>query len=359
MIKDIISFANTTHTKDCFLIFGAEDNGQPHEMVMPRRNQNQLLGLLNRVPQWAGHNQPIVSLEDIVIEGHVYDIVIIYNSNRTPFYLQEDCVPEIKYPKNASPQQKKEVDDQKKRKTLRQGVIYVRTADNSTPFGDIANPFIIEQLWKKRFHLLQPVLRQFMEEMRITDNWQETEGEKYHNIYRPEFTFQFREEESPQAFNEFYVSLFQDQKAYGRTYTCNYYGTVLCEVYTVSIDGGRWQIPYPKITLLGNHQRYFYLVQDSDDMVIYNFLNSHNTTNTPERYLRVLVEYVPLFVNETEHLSFEQWIQDHQDELELECSKNKIRNTNRGDNHFIHDKVVGRSISYLLQQFRQLLLNYK
>lgn len=357
LIKDIISFANTAHSKDCFLIFGAEDNGQPHEMVMPRRNQNQLLGLLNRVPQWTGHNQPIVSLEDIVIEGHVYDIVIIYNSNRTPFYLQEDCVPEIKYPENANPQQKKDVDDQKKRKTLRQGAIYVRTEDNSTPFDKIANPFVIEELWKKRFHLLQPVLEQFISEMVITENWRLTEGEKYHSIYRPEFTFQYVEEDYPEtSFNEFYVKLFPDINANRRIFTCNYFGTVLREVYTVSIDGGRWHIPYPKIARIRiNNQRYFYFLKQSDDMVIYKFLNSNNTYYS-EHYNTRLSSYIPCFRNDNERLSFEQWLCNGDNQTNFISDFNS---TWQDESLFTiaqerNEAATGRTIVKMLTAFRQI-----
>lgn len=357
LIKDIISFANTTHSKDCFLIFGAEDNGQPHEMESPRRNQNQLLCLLNRVPQWAGHNQPTVSLENIVIEGHVYDIVIIYNSYRTPFYLQEDCIPEIKYPENATPQQRKDVDDRKKRKTLRQGVIYVRTEDNSTPFNKIANPFVIEELWKKRFHLLQPVLKQFISEMAMTDNWRLTEGEKYHSIYRPEFTFQYVEEDYQNtSFNEFYVKLFPDTNANRRIFSCNYFGTVLREVYTVSIDGGRWHIPYPKIASIGiNKQRYFYFLEQSDDMVIYKFLNLSNTYHS-EHYHTRLASYIPWFRNDNERLSFEQWLcngnnqtlflSDYESNWQVESQFTIAHERN--------EAATGRTIVKMLTTFRQM-----
>lgn len=357
LIKDIISFANTKHSKDCFLIFGAEDNGQPHEMIIPRRNQNQLLGLLDRVPQWAGHNKPIVSLEEIVIEGHVYDIVIIYNSNRTPFYLQENCVPEIKYPKNANTQQKKDVDDRKRRKTLRQGVIYVRTEDISTPFDKIANPFDIEELWKKRFHLLQPVLEQFISEMVITKNWQLTEGEKYHSIYRPEFTFQYVEEDYQNtSFNEFYVKLFLDINAKRRIFTCNYFGTVLREVYTVSLDGGRWTIPYPKIASLGiNRQRYFYFIEQSDDMVIYKFLASSNTYNSKLYYTR-LANYIPCFRNNNERLSFEQWLCNGNNQISF---LSEFKSNWQEESLFTipqerNEAAMGRTIVKMLTAFRQI-----
>ena len=351
LVKDIICFANTTHSRDCFIIYGAEDDGKPYKMQNKRRNQNELTDLLTHSPMWAGCNHPSASVETIQIKENVYDVIIIYNSDRTPFYLQKDYVPEIKYPSNATQEEKREIDARKQKKTLHKGIIYARSEDSSTSFGGMANPYTIEQLWRKRFHLLQPLYSQFIEEMRLIDNWQSTEGEKYHNIYRPEFTFQYRDEEPPQTFDEFYVRLFPDTKAYRRVYTCNYYGTVLREVYIVSIDGGRWQIPYPHFSLFCN-QRYFYLIEESDDMVIYDFLNSQNTNN-PNSYLQSLTKYVPLFIDETEHSTFEQWLQKHQDEFESEKSKLKSKCASHNDVYFKHEEALGERISNMLKQFRQ------
>ena len=78
----------------------------------------------------------------------------------------------------------------------------------------------------------------------------------------------------------FFVKLFGKTKAYSNTYICNYFGTPLHEVNTISIDGCRWYIPYPNVSNIPfNNKRYFYIVDKSEDKIYYNFLNANNVNN--------------------------------------------------------------------------------
>ena len=352
LIKDIICFANTTHSRDCFLIYGANDDGTPYLMTKPRHNQNELIMLLTQKPKWAGDNQPYVSLEAIEINGNLYDIVIIYNTNKTPYYLQQDCVPDIKYPPNSTQEQRNEINKKINEKTLHKGIIYVRTEDNSTPFNGIAKPLIIEELWKKRFNLLQPIYEQFIEEMTEIKNWDFGNSETYHNIYRPEFTFQYKQTDN-NSYNEFFVQLFPNPNAHSRIYTCNFYGTILKEVFTVSIDGGRWCIPYPKIdTLSFNGHRYFYFLNNSDDMIFYRFLNS--SMINADDYYRRFKEHVSCFENEDERKDFLLWIENNQTMFLEENKKNEMLPLVFCDKEFKSDAILGKSLVNLLNKFRKI-----
>ena len=352
LIKDIICFANTTHPRDCFLIIGADNQGKPHTMEKHRRNQNELNTLMSS-PVWAGDNKPIVSLETVDIAGNIYDIVIIHNSDRTPYYLKQDYIPEIKYPPKATMDQKNDVNKKREKKTLRQGVIYVRHGDNSTGFGEIANPVAIEELWKKRFHLLLPIYNQFIEEMATPDNWDIIEGEMSYNIFRPEFTFRVKPTDFSNKFVEFYVKLFPDHNAYTMIYVCSYYATPIKEFYTISIDGGRWHIPYPKIGISPFiEQRYFYICENDDDKVIYNFLNSQNSYSSAD-YLRRFTEYVPCFKTEEEHQNFEQWLRERPEIYNEERNKNeKSEKLSFGSSNLKTDAIICKSLVVLLNKYR-------
>ena len=350
LVKDIICFANTSHSKDCFLIFGAEDDGTPHAMTRQRRNQNELNTLLSQPLKWAGGNQPIVSLETMEIKGNTYDIVIVYDSDKTPYYLEQDYAPDIKYPSNATNEDKKNVDERRKRKTLRQGVIYVRTGDNTTPFERIANPLSVENLWKKRFHLLVPAKEQFIEAMAIPENWFMSD-DIYYDVYRPEFTLRPVQELSP--FTEYYVQLFPDREAYSLKYSCNCRDTSLFPIHTVLIDGARWQIPYPKVEIFNlSGQRYYYFYEESDFMISYKFFN-RDCSDAP-RYYKTLTEYVLCLKDENEHLEFKQWVQNNQSAFGAEYKKTVESLTlHFTSEQFQNEAIFGKTLVNMLCEFRR------
>ena len=53
LIKDIICFANTVHDKDCYLVFGIEDDLSVIDVPEPRRKQADILDAL------SNHNNTI------------------------------------------------------------------------------------------------------------------------------------------------------------------------------------------------------------------------------------------------------------------------------------------------------------
>ncbi len=354
LVKDIISFGNTTHSNDCFIIYGANDDGTPCKMMKQRTNQNELDNLMSSSVVWAGGNQPKVSLETIIIDGNAYDVLVVYNSDRTPFYLQEDFIPEIKNPCAATEKDKRETEAIKRKRTLHKGIIYARTNDSTTPINGNANPFIIEELWKKRFHLQQPIYIQFIEEMKCQDKWEKGDGDafSFHHIYRPEFTFQDKPEEQITRFEEYYTWLFSDKNAYRNIFQCKYFGTILREFYFISMDGGRWHCPYPKTSLIPfDFKRYFYFLATSDEMIVYDFTKRENLCSYEP--FRILSHYIPMFLDQNEQSAFNCWLKDKQERFETECSKIKPEKKCFKRDSFIEDAIIGKAIVNLFNEFRQ------
>ena len=90
LVKDIICFANTVHDKDCFLIFGVNDDLKVCGMEKDRKKQSDILDALSKL-QFAGDVQPDVELKTVTVPSDIepdtmveVDILIIYNTYLTP-----------------------------------------------------------------------------------------------------------------------------------------------------------------------------------------------------------------------------------------------------------------------------------
>lgn len=91
LLRDIISFANTAHHEDCYLIIGVSDdkNIVGVEKDENRKNKQQLQDFL-RSKDFAQRTYPQTNVETLKIENHEVDVITIYNSNEVPFFLQKN-----------------------------------------------------------------------------------------------------------------------------------------------------------------------------------------------------------------------------------------------------------------------------
>lgn len=351
LLKDIICFANTTHSKDCFLIYGADDDGNPCSMHN-RKKEKEIIDLIYSYKvRWADNNPPDVALETITLNDSLYDILIVYNTDRTPFYLREDYVQTKNNRSSEKSDESKGVDTEKKTKKLRKGVIYTRTNDCSTGFDRIASPDIVEKLWKKRFHLLIPIYDQFLEEMKCVENWHTNNGEIFYNIYRPEFTFQSVSEEEPTQIKDYYVKGFQDPKAFRNIFLCKYFGTILQKFVLVSVDGSRCFFPMLKTRSIPfSIDCYFYLLKSSEEMVVCHFLNSF-LSDSHAKY-QTLSKYVPCFVNKEECDNFEHWLQNKKKVFESECATIKKGKAIAYRKRFTDSDIAGIVIARMFDKYK-------
>lgn len=97
LIKDIICFANTSHDENCYLIFGISDDLQITGMRQPRKKQANIINAIENL-HFAGDNYPKISVETNFYNGIEIDILIIYNTDKTPIYLKklmEKCMRDV------------------------------------------------------------------------------------------------------------------------------------------------------------------------------------------------------------------------------------------------------------------------
>lgn len=115
LLHDIIGMANSLANRDCYIIIGIEDETFKVLGVDAnnRKSQQNVIDLLRQKPKWAGGHIPEVYVRTIQIEDKELDIIIIKQSDNTPFYLLED------YTKEGAP--------------IFKGAIYTRKGDTNTP----------------------------------------------------------------------------------------------------------------------------------------------------------------------------------------------------------------------------------
>lgn len=130
LIHDIICFANNENNEDSYLIFGVEDNGN----ICGTNNRKKLadiVDLLRNSASFFANNIPEINLTSISFEDKIIDVLIIRNTNKTPYFLNSDYI--------------------KQGVRIRYGHIYSRTNDRNTPKDNQADPIIIEKFCRKRF----------------------------------------------------------------------------------------------------------------------------------------------------------------------------------------------------------------
>ena len=92
LLHDIICMANNLSNKDAYIIIGVdEENDYSFSSVKndPNRKNTQQLVDFMREKNFAGGVRPIVSVENFNFGEIEIDIIVIHNSNTTPFYLTE------------------------------------------------------------------------------------------------------------------------------------------------------------------------------------------------------------------------------------------------------------------------------
>lgn len=108
------------------MIYGANNDGSIHGIENTKMSRITSAGLMEflRSKPFAGGYYPQTDVRTIDVGEHQLDIVIIYNSRHTPYYLQE---------KFARGQDSKQY--------LTPGTIYTRVFDCNTPTNTTASAF--------------------------------------------------------------------------------------------------------------------------------------------------------------------------------------------------------------------------
>lgn len=170
MLLDIICMANNQEDRDAYIILGIED----HTMrIIGVENDAKRLKL-NQISQFLAGKPfavyvPEIDLQTIEYEGHEVDVLTVFNTNHTPYYIEKDF---------------KDGD-----KIVLYGEVYVRLNDRKGGTSEASPYSCIEHLWKKRFGIDLSIMEKLNMRLEEYDRWKYDWGNKeyaFHMDY-PEF----------------------------------------------------------------------------------------------------------------------------------------------------------------------------
>lgn len=313
LLHDIICMANSLANRDCYIIIGVEDKtynvlGVSNEK---RKNQQNVIDLLRQKPSWAGGYIPEVYVRTISIADKEIDVVVVKQSDNTPFYLLKD------YTNEGNP--------------IFKGAIYTRKGDTNTPKIGTANLYDTELLWKRRFGLLYNPSQRAKFYLRDLDNWEMVERETDKSgregsflFYRPDpdytvyFVYEddadgiltYAEDVNNEALGEqsYYLFTFCNV-SYHTDYSCRrkvilYYKEVpLFSSVVESVDEGRTSVVPPEF---GQVESYY--IEDTFCYLMFEFVFKHwghgYSYMAREMFLRV----IPVYKNDEEYKKFNEYI---------------------------------------------------
>jgi len=303
-LTDIICMANNLCNRDAYIIYGADDDG----MVIGLENMSDhrlvtadFIKYL-RSKKFAGDNIPDVEVRTVTIEQHELDVLIIYNSNRTPFYLAEEFLVGQRY-----------------KEKVRAGAIYTRVNDMNTDRDKTANIHDTEYLWKKRFgYDLQPYDR-FLYLLDDINGWSECNWDsvkyQYYKMH-PEFKISI---DDTKPIYENLSFFYDDPQMIFSPMKLDYYGTTLYETEFWGMDMGRCNIPKPECASIGISYRYYYYIKNSIHWKLFRLMNKNKEVCCDRSGMIVPVM---IFDDDRDRMKFENYF-TKVDKLEIET---KLKN---------------------------------
>lgn len=362
LIHDIICMANSLANRDCYIIIGVEDETYNVLGVSgeKRKNQQNVINLLQQRPSWAGGYVPEVYVKTISIEDKEIDIVVIKQSDNTPFYLLED------YKKEGQP--------------IFKGAIYTRKGDTNTPKTETADLYDTELLWKRRFGLLYNPSQRAKFYLRDLDNWELVESEdiksdEEHTLFYykldPDYTIYLAYEnrnntddliKNPNVFSKnnmgvlcFYLFAFCNMSYHPHFFDNNkivlYYKNIpLFSSNVECIDEGRTIMVPPE---LWNDA---YYIKDDFRYLILEFSFRHLCTVYSSEAKEMFLRVIPIYDNEEEYNGFtvyvksngfsrERFFENKMERIALE----RLNNTKIFDYKYYNDpKMIERVSAYLV-----------
>lgn len=295
LLHDIICMANNLSNRDAYIIVGVdEENDYSFSSVKSdpnRKNTQQLVDFI-REKHFAGGIRPIVSVESLDFGEIEIDVIVIHNSDATPFYLTENF--QSVMPNN----------------------IYTRVMDSNTPKNKSADLPHIETLWKKRFGLLSSPLERMMIYLKNPDLWKNSPNDyptkKQYYSFFPEFTIETVHDESKNGYQYY---LFNQTDIHPRWYDINlyYHQTMLASLEGLSLDGGRYFTPSPKtdgISLTQYHHwdiSFKYYIKDSIEYIVHKFYynsDGDDETIAHDRFMKCIL----VFETNTEKEEFKHFV---------------------------------------------------
>lgn len=291
---DIICMANNIEGRDAYLIYGADDNGvvKGIEATTATRYTTKTVTEFLRSKPFAGQYIPKVSVQVVKIAGHELDVLIIYNTRNTPYYLTEKFNP-----------------SHDNKKMLLPGAIYTRINDINTPRIQTASFEHTEYLWRRRFGIDMTPSEKLLSLLDNPEDWSETRWDidrHSYNIHNPEY--QINVLESREAY-ETLSYFYDDERMLYAPLKLNYLTTTLYETELWYMDMGRCLIPKPEHKYDIDYGVYYYYIEKDSLNGKLLPLFAYGKSQCCDRSGREVP--VLIFENKEMHTEFENWLSDN------------------------------------------------
>lgn len=309
LLHDIICMANNRSNHDGYIIFGIQDktfNIIGVEKDELRKNQQNIIDFL-KSKSFSNDTRPKINLVTLNIYQHSVDVLIVYNTLETPYYLTKD------YKDN--------------NRIVRANYIYTRVGDTNTDIDKSADSNHVEYLWKKRFGIHLTPFEKLRYILSQKDKWEVTENVSYY-IQNPEYTLVRDIDDDHRCSAEFYAYNMTDTNVMYGTISANYSGTKLYDNQTVSLDGGRYITVVPEWGTISqdkyhhNIDFFKYFVKDDILYDLHRYLINTDSYDAVYAYKRFM-EVVLLFENDYEKECFITYVESNLDLFENTISSNK------------------------------------
>lgn len=287
LLHDIICMANLISDEDGIIIIGVdEENDYSIRDISAdpsQRNTEQLVTFL-RDKKFAGGVRPQVKVETLELDNGRLDVIVIFNSTSTPYYLTDSF------------------------EKVKANHIYTRIGDTNTPADKSADIDRVEALWKKRFGIGKPAVERFGNALSSVDDWESVDGDQsWFNRFFPEFTITTELDEERNGY-EYYCFSQTDPRPmwyYLKVY-CN--GTLIDDTLGISLDGGRFFTTVPDIDSFQGNFIYSYTANSFHGKLNAFFMEKY--TRQEAYSISRWEECIPIFESEAEKESFYEYAKD-------------------------------------------------
>lgn len=314
LIKDIFSFVNTDHHKDCYLLIGIDDN---HKVIgiendENRLNTQQLTDFLHSLPIANSHT-PKVVVQSIQLDKHSIDVIVIKETTDVPVYLDED-----KHPKQA-------------KRPIHAGQIFARENDTNTPISDSASDYLVERLWKKRFGEDLSIKEQYKVKLSDFQHWEyfELDNVGFRHTMNPDFCMYLEEDKDNRYKSESYTLGQVRLDMSWNKLLLKYRNSTIDEFLVVFMDGVRFMTVVPNlgsINPMANDLLTFqYYLADSLDYAVEKLiLNMNKVAITPDYGSKIqLLSRIVIFNDYNQLKQVTSELNQHYDDIKKKCTPTK------------------------------------
>ena len=297
LLHDILCLANNLNNRDAYIIIGVDNNAEIVGICDQKNRKNtQNLNDFLRNKKFVGDFRPEVYCATLFLNQKEIDVIIIKNSNKTPFILKESfCEGNIH---------------------VRNGNIYTRIVDTNTPINSTANNDKTEYLFKKRFRIDETPLNKLSYYLDYPQNWKLTNEHNgtYYYEFAPEYSLTLNSNDNEGKI-DFLSKLFPNKNASWEKAKFKIYNHTIISLYHVGLDEYRFHTAVPnrdyiEVPKENCYIKYLYFIEESLPYKFYKFIRYFNERQGQDLYYKALSNHTILFKSEEERTLFEQDIKN-------------------------------------------------